>query len=95
MHAPAGQHLVAALTLTDDVGKVSIVGDGMRSTPQVSARLFEALSEEGVTVHLIAQSEIRLSVVVPVEQLERATRVLHRAFGLDAAEVATVAGVAA
>ncbi|WP_347754382.1 aspartate kinase [Agrococcus sp. ProA11] len=85
----------ATLTLTDDVGKVSIVGNGMRSSPQVSAQLFEALSEEGVTVHLIAQSEIRLSVVVPLEQLEHATRVLHRAFGLDAAEIATVAGVAA
>lgn len=85
----------ANLTLTDDVGKVSIVGDGMRSTPQVSAQLFEALSVEGITVHLIAQSEIRLSVVVPMDQLEHATRVLHGAFGLDAAELAVVHGGAA
>lgn len=85
------------LTLTDAVGKVSVVGNGMRSTPQVSAQLFEALSEEGVTVHLIAQSEIRLSVVVPIEQLERATRVLHGAFGLDAPEpeASELAGAAA
>ncbi|WP_206448402.1 aspartate kinase [Agrococcus sp. KRD186] len=85
----------ATLTLTDDVGKVSVVGDGMRSTPQVSAQLFEALSAEGITVHLIAQSEIRLSVVVPLEQLEHATRVLHGAFGLDAVELAIVHGGAA
>jgi aspartate kinase len=85
----------ATLTLTDDVGKVSVVGDGMRSTPRVSAQLFEALSAEGVTVHLIAQSEIRLSVVVPMEQLEHATRVLHGAFGLDAVELAVVHGGAA
>ena len=85
----------STLTLTDDVGKVSVVGDGMRSTPQVSAQLFEALSAEGITVHLIAQSEIRLSVVVPLEQLEHATRVLHGAFGLDAPELAVVHGGAA
>ena len=85
----------STLALTDDVGKVSVVGDGMRSSPQVSAQLFEALSAEGITVHLIAQSEIRLSVVVPLDQLERATRVLHSAFDLDAAELVTVQGAAA
>lgn len=82
----------ARLTHRSDVGKVSVVGDGMRSTPQVSAQLFEALSAEGITVHLISQSEIRLSVVVELEQLERATRVLHEAFGLDALELAVVHG---
>ena len=74
------------VTLTEDVGKVSIVGAGMRSSPEVPARLFDALSAAGITVHLISTSEIRLSVVVEGSQVEEAARVLHEAFGLPAAE---------
>ena len=70
------------VTFTEDVGKVSIVGAGMRSSPEVPARLFDVLSEAGITIHLISTSEIRLSVVVDGDQVEEATRVLHRAFDL-------------
>jgi aspartate kinase len=78
------------VTLTEDVGKLSVVGAGMRSNAEVSAELFRALSEAGVTVHLIATSEIRVSVVVEAAQLEDAARVTHRAFGLDADDEAVV-----
>lgn len=80
----------ADITYTDEVGKVSVVGVGMRSTPQVPAQLFEALAQAGITVHLIATSEIRLSAVVDEDQLEEATRVLHEAFGLGAEDEAVV-----
>lgn len=78
------------ITYTDAVGKVSVVGVGMRSTPEVPAQLFEALAQAGITVHLIATSEIRLSAVVDEDQLEEATRVLHEAFGLGAEDEAVV-----
>lgn len=71
------------ITFTDAVGKVSVVGVGMRSTPEVPAQLFEALAQAGITVHLISTSEIRLSAVVEDSQVEEATRVLHEAFGLN------------
>lgn len=80
----------ADITYTDAVGKVSVVGVGMRSTPEVPAQLFEALAQAGITVHLIATSEIRLSAVVDEDQLEEATRVLHEAFGLGAEDEAVV-----
>lgn len=70
------------VTLTDEVGKVSVVGAGLRSSPEVSAQLFRALSEARITIHLISTSEIRLSVVVEDSQVEEATRVLHRASDL-------------
>lgn len=72
------------VTFTEDVGKVSIVGAGMRSSPEVPARLFDALSGAGITIHLISTSEIRLSVVVDGDQVEEATRVLHDTFDLAA-----------
>ncbi|WP_109473582.1 aspartate kinase [Ornithinimicrobium cavernae] len=71
------------VSLDADVGKLSVVGAGMRSSPQVPATLFTALSSAGITVHLISTSEIRLSVVVEASQLERATQAVHSAFGLD------------
>ncbi|HET8599858.1 MAG TPA: aspartate kinase [Segeticoccus sp.] len=81
------------VTFTDEVGKLSVVGAGMRSNAEVSAELFHALSEAGVTVHLISTSEIRVSVVVEGGQLEEATRAAHRAFGLDTeAEAVVYAG---
>jgi aspartate kinase len=71
------------VALDEGVGKLSLVGSGMRSSSEVPAKLFHALSSAGITVHLISTSEIRLSVVVEDSQLERATRVVHTAFDLD------------
>lgn len=67
----------------DQIGKLSVVGDGMRSNPGVTATLFRALSAEEVNIDLISTSEIRISVVTRAEDLDRAVQAAHRAFGLD------------
>lgn len=71
------------VSVEERVGKLSIVGSGMRSSPEVPAKVFDVLSTEGITVHLISTSEIRMSVVVDESQLDRSVRVVHSAFGLD------------
>ena len=73
-----------SLHFNPDIGKLSLVGAGMRSHPGVSARLFSALSEAGVNIHMISTSEIRISVVVDDAVLDEAVRAVHSAFGLDA-----------
>ena len=73
-----------SLHFNPDIGILSLVGAGMRSNPGVSARLFGALSEAGVNIHMISTSEIRISVVVADAVLDEAVRAVHSAFGLDA-----------
>ncbi len=68
----------------DQVGKVSVVGVGMRSHPGVTARFFRALAEAGVNIGMISTSEIRISVVVDIHEVDTAVRAGHTAFGLDA-----------
>ncbi|HYI42393.1 MAG TPA: aspartate kinase [Sphingomicrobium sp.] len=71
--------------LTDDtVAKVSIVGVGIRSNPQLSAQMFETLAERGINMLAVTTSEIKVSALIPESELELAVRVLHTAFGLDA-----------
>ena len=67
-----------------NIGKLSLVGTGMRMNPGVAARLFAALSEAGINIDLISSSEIRLSIVTKLDDLDRAVAVVHSAFGLDA-----------
>ena len=67
-----------------NIGKLSLVGTGMRTNPGVAARLFAALSEAGINIDLISSSEIRLSIVTRLDDLDRAVAVVHSAFGLDA-----------
>lgn len=62
----------------------------MRSHPGVSAKLFGALSEAGVNIHMISTSEIRISVVVDDAVLDEAVRAVHTAFGLDAQDTEAV-----
>ena len=66
------------------IGKLSLIGAGMRSHPGVSATFFSALADAGINVDLISTSEIRISVVVRESDLDEAVRVVHSAFGLDA-----------
>ena len=68
----------------ENIGKLSLIGAGMRSHPGVSATFFTALADAGVNVELISTSEIRISVVVRESDLDNAVRVVHAAFGLDA-----------
>jgi len=72
------------------IGKVSLVGAGMRSHPGVSATFFRALAEAGVNVEMISTSEIRISVVCRDIDVDAAVRALHSAFGLGGDEDAIV-----
>jgi aspartate kinase len=75
--------------LTDDaVAKVSIVGVGIRSNPELSARMFEVLAERGINLLAVSASEIKVSALVAEDQMELAVRLLHSAFGLDKEQVA-------
>jgi aspartate kinase len=81
-----------SLQFDDQIGKLAVVGAGMRTSAGVSAQLFTALSEAGINIEMISTSEIRISVVTRADQLQHAMRVVHTAFGLDADEVAVVHG---
>ncbi|NHN56787.1 aspartate kinase [Calidifontibacter sp. DB0510] len=74
------------LQFDDQVGKLSLIGSGMRSHPGVSATLFRALAEQGINIEMISTSEIRVSVVTADDQLDDAVRAVHTAFGLDSSE---------
>lgn len=80
------------LQYDDQVGKLSLVGSGMRSNPGVSATLFQALADAGINIEMISTSEIRVSVVTSDDELDEAVRVVHSAFGLDADGEAVVYG---
>ncbi|ROS23598.1 aspartate kinase [Cellulomonas sp. PhB150] len=75
-----------ALQYDDTIGKLSLVGAGMRSHPGVSAKLFAALSEAGINIEMISTSEIRISVVTSSDSLDDAVRAVHTAFELDSTE---------
>jgi aspartate kinase len=76
----------ASLLYDDTIGKVSLIGAGMRSHPGVSAAFFKALAEAGVNIEMISTSEIRISVVTKAEAVDDAVRAVHTAFGLDSAD---------
>ncbi|MBU2693945.1 aspartate kinase [Pimelobacter sp. 30-1] len=78
------------LQYDDSIGKVSIVGAGMSSSPGISARFFEALSEAGVNIEMISTSEIRVSVVVAESQVQDAVNAAHAAFDLGSDEIEAV-----
>ena len=65
------------------IAKVSIVGVGMKSHAGVAARMFAALAENQINIQMISTSEIKISVVIDERQMEKAVRVLHKAFALD------------
>ena len=67
------------------VGKVSIVGAGMQSTPGYASKMFKTLSEEGINIQIITTSEIRITCIIDEERVEDAVRALHRAFELNKA----------
>ena len=67
----------------DTIGKLSLVGAGMRSHPGVTATFFAAMAEAGVNIEMISTSEIRISIIVRESDLERAAKAAHTAFGLD------------
>lgn len=67
----------------DKVGKIALVGVGMRSHAGVAATMFEALAEEGINIQMITTSEIKITVIIEERYLELATRAVHSAFGME------------
>lgn len=70
------------IDLDKDIGKVSVVGVGMRSHAGIASKMFEAIANEGINIQLITTSEIKISIVIEEKYLELAVRTLHAAFGL-------------
>jgi aspartate kinase len=79
-----------SLIYDDHIGKVSLVGAGMRSHPGVSATFFSALADAGVNIEMISTSEIRISVVVAQDDVDLAVNAAHKAFELDSDQVEAV-----
>jgi aspartate kinase len=65
------------------IGRVSLVGAGMKTNPGIAAKMFEVLARENVNIEMISTSTIRISCVVKEDDVERAVRALHDAFELD------------
>ncbi|HEY3827958.1 MAG TPA: aspartate kinase [Solirubrobacteraceae bacterium] len=80
--APLADEAYGALAAQEEVGKVSIVGAGMRSHPGVAARVFAVLAQERINIDMISTSPIKISCVIARDQVERAVQALHSAFEL-------------
>ncbi|MEV7519392.1 aspartate kinase [Streptomyces sp. NPDC091371] len=78
-----GQIGFDSLRYDDQIGKISLVGAGMKTNPGVTASFFQALSDAGVNIELISTSEIRISVVTRQDDVNAAVVAVHTAFGLD------------
>jgi len=76
----------AGVVHDDHIAKVSLVGAGMKTSPGIAAKMFRVLADNEVNIEMISTSTIRISVVISSEDLERAARSLHTAFGLDSGQ---------
>jgi aspartate kinase len=74
----------------DQIGKLSLIGAGMRSHPGVTATFFASMADAGVNIEMISTSEIRISIVCRQSDLDRAVKAAHTAFELDADQVEAV-----
>ena len=81
-----------SLQYDDQIGKLSLIGAGMRSHPGVTATFFACLAEAGLNIEMISTSEIRISVIVREIDLEKGVKAAHTAFELDAESDAVVYG---
>ncbi|WP_329248440.1 aspartate kinase [Actinoallomurus sp. NBC_01490] len=79
-----------SLRYDDQIGKVSLIGAGMRSHPGVTAKFFGSIADTGVNIEMISTSEIRISVVVDQDDVDAAVTAAHRAFDLDSDQVEAV-----
>jgi aspartate kinase len=85
--APLVGELGMTIGTDRQIGKVSIVGAGMRSHPGVAAKVFQTLAEKEINIEMISTSPIKIACVIRAEDVEEAVRSLHAAFGLGASEV--------
>ena len=83
LQAIGGEKVVA----DEKIAKVSIVGVGMRSHSNVAAQMFTALAKEGINIHMISTSEIKISIIIDAKYTELAVRALHDAFLMDRPEI--------
>jgi aspartate kinase len=92
--APVREELGIEEVETDrHIGKVSIVGAGMRSHPGVAAKVFETLAERDINIEMISTSPIKISCIIRAEAVPDAVRALHDAFQLGAGEVKEELGI--
>jgi aspartate kinase len=75
---------IESIDAVEEMGKVSIVGAGMKSHPGVAAKVFQVLAEEGINIEMISTSPIKISCVISAGQVPKAVRALHSAFDLGA-----------
>jgi aspartate kinase len=78
------------LLYDDKIGKISLIGAGMRSHPGITAKFFSCLAAAGVNIEMISTSEIRISLIVDENQIDAAVAATHTAFDLDSTEVEAV-----
>jgi aspartate kinase len=78
--------LGATWSVRDDLGKVSIIGAGMKSHPGIAARTFSTLADLGIEAPVVTTSPIKIACYVARDEVERALAALHEAFELDTAE---------
>jgi aspartate kinase len=78
-----GELGLAGIATDEEMGKVSVVGAGMRTHPGVAARVFSVLGEQGINIEMIATSPIKISCVIPGDRVDDAVRALHAAFELS------------
>ncbi|WP_084074292.1 aspartate kinase [Demequina sp. NBRC 110052] len=86
LEADAEQIGFTELVVDDTIGKISLIGAGMRASSGVSAKFFAALRDAGINIEMISTSDIRISVVTRSELLDGAVRAVHTAFGLDSTQ---------
>lgn len=85
-----GELQFTSMDVDPTVGKVAVVGVGMKTQSGLAAKFFKALSEHNINVLMISTSEIRIAALVPIEQLDDAVRALHTSYGLDASKIEAV-----
>jgi aspartate kinase len=78
---------IRSISEDPEMGKVSVVGAGMKSHPGVAARVFTTLGEQGINIEMISTSPIKISCVVTADSVDRAVRALHEAFELGADQI--------
>mgnify|MGYP001791665454 FL=1 len=75
--------LGVAYIIGEQMGKVSIIGAGMKSYPGVAAKMFKTMADESINIEMISTSSIKVSCVIERDQVEKAVRALHAAFNLE------------
>jgi aspartate kinase len=88
--APMAKQLFDEMETQPEMGKVSIVGAGMRSHPGVAAKVFRELADQGINIDMISTSPVRISCVIDRGHVEQAVRTLHEAFGLSGSDTVVV-----